>query len=82
MTFEDPTEEMNKRWVRLIQRKVPTIDLVDVSAEVYPFNSHKRQFAPEYSHCAYLSMLRDEYQIGDYLRNPKCKLEMTPYTRE
>ena len=80
--YEDPTEEMNKRWLRLMQKKVPTVDLVDVSAEVYPFNSHKRQFAPEYSHSAYLSMLRQEYAIGDYVKSQNCSLKMTDYTRQ
>ena len=82
LSYLDPTEEMNKRWLKLLQKKVPTIDLVDISAEVYPFNSHKRQFAPEYSHSSYLSMLRQEYAIGDYVKNPKCTLQMTDYTRQ
>ena len=42
LSYEDFTEEMNMRWLKLIQRNVPTVDLVDVSLEVYPFNSHKR----------------------------------------
>ena len=33
---------MNKRWLKAIQRKVPTIDLVDISAEVFPFRASKR----------------------------------------
>ena len=74
LPYVDPTEEMNKRWLKHIQKKVPTIDLVDISAEVYPFNSIKRQFAPEYSYAAYLSMLRQEYEIGNYLKNPSCSL--------
>ena len=73
---------MNKRWLKVIQKKVPTIDLVDISAEVYPFNSYKRQFAPEYSYSAYQTMLKQEYAIGDYLSNPKCSLKMTDYTRQ
>ena len=49
---------MNKRWLKVLQRKVPTIDLVDISAEVFPFKVQKRQFAPEYSYSSYISMLR------------------------
>ena len=73
---------MNKRWLKVLQKKVPTIDLVDISAEVYPFDSFKRQFAPEYSYAAYRTMLRKEYAIGDYLSNPNCSLKMTDYTRQ
>ena len=82
LSYLDPTEEMNKRWLKLLQKKVPTIDLVDISAEALPFNSHKRQFAPEYSQSTYLSMLRQEYAIGDYLQNPKCTLKVTNYERQ
>ena len=56
--------------------------MVDISAEVYPFNSYKRQFAPEYSYAAYLTMRKQEYAIGDYLSNPDCSLKMTDYTRQ
>ena len=42
LRYVDPTDEMNRRWLKVLQKKAPTIDLVDVSAEVYPFNSHKR----------------------------------------
>ena len=38
----DPTEEMNVRWLKLIKMKVPTVDLVDISAEVFPYVSYKR----------------------------------------
>lgn len=40
--YADPTEEMVSRWIKLIKRRVPTIDLVDISAEVFPFNAEKR----------------------------------------
>ena len=82
LSYLDPTDEMNKRWLKLLQKKTPTIDLVDISAEVEPFNSHKRQFAPEYSHSAYRSMLKTEYSIGDYLQSQACTLQMTNYTRQ
>ena len=38
LPFIDPTEEMNKRWLKLMQKKIPTIDLIDLSTEVDPFN--------------------------------------------
>ena len=50
--------EMPTKEEKEIQRKVPTIDLVDISAEVFPFKVQKRQFAPEYSYSSYISMLR------------------------
>ena len=58
LSYVDPTEEMNKRWLKVIQKRIPTVDLVDISAEVFPFNPYKRQFAPEYSHSAFITMLR------------------------
>ena len=73
---------MNKRWLKIIQRRIPTIDLVDISAEVFPYNSHKRQFAPEYSYPAYITMLRQEYGIGDYLSNPSCTLKISSFARQ
>ena len=82
LIYQDPTEEMNMRWLKLIQLQAPTIDLVDMSLEVYPFNSYKRQFAPEYSFSAYLTMLRQEYAIGNYLQNPNCSLKISDYTRQ
>ena len=82
LSYLDPTDEMNKRWLKLLQKKTPTIDLVDISAEVEPFNSYKRQFAPEYSHSAYRAMLKAEYSVGDYLQSHACTLQMTNYTRQ
>ena len=72
---------MNSRWLKLITKYVPTIDLIDLSAETFPFNSIKRQFAPEYSQHAYAAMLKQEYAIGDYLTNPSCSLDVTPFAR-
>ena len=42
LAFDDPTEEMNMRWLKLVQRQAPTVDLVDISDEVNPFYSQKR----------------------------------------
>ena len=81
-TYVDPTEEMNKRWLKAIQRKVPTIDLVDISSEVFPFRASKRQFAPEYSHSSYIHMLKTEYAIGDYIANPNISLKVKAYGRQ
>ena len=66
-SYKDPTEQMNARWLKIIQRKIPTIDLIDISTEINPNNSQKRQFAPEYSYKSYITMLRQEYSIGDYI---------------
>ena len=77
----DPTAEMNKRWLKIIKRKVPAVDLVDISAEIFPYNSDKRQFAPEYSNSVYTTMLEQEYAIGDYLSNPNCSLNISTFAR-
>lgn len=74
LSYVEPTEEMNKRWLKMLQKKIPNIDLVDISAELYPYNSHKRQFSPEYAHNSYLTMLRQEFAIGDYLKHKNCSL--------
>ena len=73
---------MNKRWIKIIQRKIPTIDLIDISTELFPVNSYKRQFAPECSYSAYLTMLRQEYAIGDYLSDPNCSLQISSFARQ
>ena len=69
LSYLDPSDEMHKRWLKLLQKRVPTIDLVDLSAEIEPFNSHKRQFAPEYSHCAYKSLIKEEQSVGNYVQS-------------
>ena len=56
--YIDPSEEMKKRWLRAIQKCVPTIDFEDIVYEKqFPYNQAKRQFAPEYSQSAYLHIL-------------------------
>ena len=37
--FVDSSEEMNRRWFKIIKKHLPTIDLVDTSAEVLSFNA-------------------------------------------
>lgn len=65
--FENPSDEMVRRWKEVIEKSLPAIDLIDLSAEHDPFHSVKRQFAPEYSQSAYLEMMRKEYAIGDFI---------------
>ena len=70
------------RWLKLVQKSIPTVDLVDISDEVNPFYSQKRQFSPEYSFKAYCSMLQSECAIGNYLERPSCSLQMTNHARQ
>jgi len=58
---------MYKRWKLIIQKKLPAIDLIDLSAEHSYFFSQKRQFSPEYSQSSYFSMLEKEFAIGDFI---------------
>jgi len=73
---------MNRRWLKAITRYVPTVDLIDLSNETFPFNAVKRQFAPEYSQQAYTSMLQQEFSVGDYITNPICSLDVTVFARQ
>ena len=38
----DPTDAMIKRWIKQIQKEIPTVDLVDISAEAVPNKANKR----------------------------------------
>ena len=69
--YVDPTEVMNKRWFKLISKRIPTVDLIDLSAETFEYRPLKRQFAPEYSSNSYDAFLRDEFAPGDYLATQK-----------
>ena len=82
ISYTDPTEEMNKRWLKTMTRYVPRIDLIDLSNETDPFNSVKRQFAPEYSQHAYTAMLQQEFSVGDYMSNPRCSLDISIFARQ
>ena len=42
INYVDPTEEMNNRWFKIIKQRLPTVDLIDISAEVFPFGTKKR----------------------------------------
>ena len=57
-----PTEDMNVRHQELLKMTIPAMDLTD------RFN--KRQFAPEYSQSAYITMLEEESAVGCYLKSP------------
>ena len=59
------------------------MDLEDIFNEKqFPFNQRKRQFAPEYSQSAYLSMLNKEFAIGNYISFFDSKLKMDDYCRQ
>lgn len=65
--FENPSDEMVRRWKSIIERSLPAIDLIDLAAEHNYFYSSKRQFAPEYSQSGYLAVMKNELAIGDYI---------------
>lgn len=48
---------MQKRWLRILKNRIPKLDLADIFCEKLPFNTKKRQFAPEYSQIFYEAML-------------------------
>ena len=40
--YVNPTEEMNRRWFKIIKKQLPMIDLIDISAESFQLNANKR----------------------------------------
>ena len=72
---------MNDRWLNILKNRLPTIDLIDISDEIHPFNAQKRQFAPEHSQTSYITMLKQEFAIGDYMEDPSDTLKITHYGR-
>ena len=42
MTYEAPTDEMNRRWKAIIEKVLPAIDIIDLSAEHDYFYPKKR----------------------------------------
>ena len=77
----NPTKEMRSRWLKIIEERLPAVDLIDIQAEVFPLNGSKRQFAPEYSQSSYLTMLQQESAIGDYFYNPNSSLKISHFAR-
>ena len=55
--------------------------MIDISTEINPIKSQKRQFAPEYSYKSYIAMLEKEYSIGDYLSTHSDVLKITSFAR-
>jgi hypothetical protein len=74
-------EEMTRRWQQSVEKQLPAIDLLDISAEGNPYNERKRQFAPEFSQSSYLSMLETEYAIGDYINLKNTTIKVTEEAR-
>ena len=70
------------RWKKIIEKSLPAIDLIDLAQEHNIFCSEKRQFAPEYSQSAYLTMLSKELAIGDYIDfAEECQMRVTDQAR-
>ena len=53
------TQVMLKRWITELSKNMPAHDASDAMEEKV-IGCKKRQFAPEYSHKCYLTMLREE----------------------
>ena len=58
---------MSLRWQRLMEQMLPAHDLIDLVAQSDAYYPKRRQFAPESSQSAYVSMLDQEFAIGDYI---------------
>lgn len=66
---ETPTEIMEQRFGDMYEHTLPVLDRYDLN--------EKRQFAPEYSQQAYLSMLQKEYPIGNYTGQKYAKMQIS-----
>lgn len=42
LAFENPSDEMVRRWKEMIEKTLPAIDLIDLAAEHNYFYSDKR----------------------------------------
>ena len=69
-----PKEVMFLRWRALLEKTLPAIDLIDITAEKHFSYAWKRQFAPEFSQDAYMTMLNSEFIIGDYVSNSESAI--------
>ena len=68
---------MLNRWMGVLKNKLPQFDLEDEKINrLMSCDSSRRQTAPEYSQHAYLSMLKKERAIGNYLELPKNSLRI------
>ena len=81
LAFENPMDEMMRRWQQQVESTLPTIDIIDLSAEGNPKGETKRQFAPEYSQSSYMTMLQEEYAIGDYINLKNSSIKVTEDAR-
>ena len=59
---------MEKRWTAYLEKNIPEIDMEDVTTLLADPQAG-RQFAPEFSQTSYMSMLHNDFAIGDYLSN-------------
>ena len=65
----DPSEIMQQRFTAINKMNLPAIDSDDIGT--------KRQFAPEYSQYAYMTMIKDEYPIGNYTGQKYAKMHIS-----
>ena len=81
LDFQDPMDEMERRWERKVESALPALDLHDLTAQRNPRNLN-RQFAPEFSQASYETLLRQDYAIGDYINLQASPLGTTEETRQ
>jgi len=62
-----PDEIMKDRWLRILQKDIPEVDLEDVTA-LQNDPQAVRQFAAEYSQESYKFMSMNDNAIGDYVK--------------
>ena len=74
-----PNEVMQVRWLHEIQAAVPAIDFDDLN--ITDDFAKARQFAPEFSQKAYMSMLKKDIVIGNYT-SKKGQFEINASQRE
>lgn len=76
-------EIMTQRYNKLLEKKLPAFDLLDLKAQVGLYKRFNRQSAPEYSQRIYTHILQTECAIGDYLEfNKNSHFTMTAAARE
>ena len=76
-TYANPTKEMSERWIKILKKNVPTVDIIDIALEVATEKSSKKQFEPEYSYDAYNTMLREESAVGDYTSDTESRRQVS-----
>ena len=57
---------MYARWLKIVRKTVPSVDLADILEETSQDYVSKRQFAPLYSQNAYMTILDQDRIYSDY----------------